>query len=270
MPKKSVRRSAVITLPPEEFTNPSLNGFVVRICPPRMGSKFFYTIRTHKVGNSSFQCCKEIINQKWSGNCILCSQWGKFYSEYFEKEECDPMAWFASAAQGTTLGKTTKPRFYPGTIDEFKQHMTDLKPIERYYFNVIIRGEEELGVRKWSCGKPIYNVILEGMLGNPKNVNVPVLGDITDPKKGYDLHVRNGLYRSDIVNTSAQFLPTSPLGTRSQIKRWFDQLYDLTALRHLKSDEEMLSALENTFGYLGPVNPNQKYRFITDPWEPAW
>ena len=150
-----------------------------------------------------------------------------------------------------------------------------IKPNERYYFNIIVRDEEERGVVKWSCGKTIYTKILEGIVGNESNPNVPRLGDITDPKKGYDLHIRkivkNGGGSHGWPDYSAsQFLPSTPLGKPKQIKLWLSQLHDLSALRILSSKESMESALEDVFGYLGAVNPKQKYRSLTDPFEPAW
>jgi hypothetical protein len=60
------------------------------------------------------------------------------------------------------------------------------------------------------------------------------------------------------------------LGKPKQIKLWLSQLHDLSALRILSSKESMESALEDVFGYLGAVKPKQKYRSLTDPFEPAW
>lgn len=152
--------------------------------------------------------------------------------------------------------------------------MNNIKPAERYYFNIIARAEEERGPLKWSCGKTIYAAILEGIVGNPNNVNAPKLGDVTHPKKGHDLLVQQNMRHEgghqfpDYAGT--QFMPTSPMGTTRQINKWIKNLHDLDTLRVLKPKEEMLLALEEVFGYLGPAHPKQVYRSITDPFEPAW
>jgi len=238
-------------------------GFTIRICPPLKGKKFCLRTRNHRVGSKTFQCHKEVVDNKWQGECVICDQYNKLWKEHlgdgFEMLSSTPVS---------------KPRFFPGSLEDFKRELTTIKPSERYYFNIIVREEEERGVVKWSCGKTIYAKILEGIVGNKSNPNVPPLGDITDPKKGYDLYVLRTIKNHDSGSwpdySGSQFLPSTPLGKPKQIKLWLSQLHDLTALRILPSKESMLSALEDVFGYLGPVSPKQKYRSLTDPFEPAW
>jgi hypothetical protein len=57
-----------------------------------------------------------------------------------------------------------------------------LYPKMRAYGAIIVRGEEDKGVRLWSFGKTVYQDLLEIMLDGD-------FGDITDPKKGFDIKV---------------------------------------------------------------------------------
>ena len=57
-----------------------------------------------------------------------------------------------------------------------------LYPKARYYAPVVVRGEEEKGVRVWSFGKTVYQSLLNIMLDED-------YGDITDPTEGRDVKV---------------------------------------------------------------------------------
>ena len=57
-----------------------------------------------------------------------------------------------------------------------------LYPKARYYAPVVVRGEEDKGVRIWSFGKTVYQSLLNIMLDED-------YGDITDPTEGRDIKV---------------------------------------------------------------------------------
>jgi hypothetical protein len=57
-----------------------------------------------------------------------------------------------------------------------------LYPKARYYAPVIVRGEEDKGVRVWSFGKTVYQSLLNIMLDED-------YGDITDPLQGRDIKI---------------------------------------------------------------------------------
>lgn len=242
------------------------SGFTIRILPPShqgVGTKVCLRIRNHRVGNQTFQCHKECVDGKWKGNCPICNQFEKFWLHNF-------------SFQVLEMSQDQLPPFFKGSVDDFKHEVNSIKPIERYYFNIIVRGEEERGVLKWSCGRKIYSEIFEGIKGHPSNPNVVALGDITHVEKGHDLHIKkiagrvsgNGIHLADF--SAIQFLPFTPLGTSEQIKLWLSQLHNLNALRILAPENVMLDALEDVFGFLGPTRPKKKYRSLFDPFEPAW
>jgi hypothetical protein len=57
-----------------------------------------------------------------------------------------------------------------------------LYPKARYYAPVVVRGQEEKGVRVWAFGKTVYQSLINVMLDED-------YGDITDPTEGRDIKV---------------------------------------------------------------------------------
>ena len=66
--------------------------------------------------------------------------------------------------------------------DTWKQGRA-LEPKLRTYVPIIVRGEEEKGVRFWGFGNQIYNQLMETMVE-------PDYGDITSLTEGYDINVQ--------------------------------------------------------------------------------
>tara|TARA_Y100000034_G_C6847485_1_gene384040 strand:+ start:53 stop:856 length:804 start_codon:yes stop_codon:yes gene_type:complete len=110
-----------------------------------------------------------------------------------------------------------------------------LYPKMRSYAPVVVRGEEERGVRLWSFGKTVYQSLLNIMLDED-------YGDITDPAEGRDVKV---------VCTKApgrQWAMTEvrPRGKQSklatdaaQVKKWISEIPDLDDMYTCKTYEEL-------------------------------
>jgi len=106
-----------------------------------------------------------------------------------------------------------------------------LYPKARYYAPVIVRGEEDRGIRVWAFGKTVYQSLLNIMLDED-------YGDITDPIEGRDIKV---------VCTKApgrQWATTEvrPRGKQSKladsqkiITEWSDAIPDLADMYEEKS-----------------------------------
>ncbi len=69
--------------------------------------------------------------------------------------------------------------FNEGSEDSIKM-AKNLMARQRFFSPVIVRGEEDKGVRLWGYGKTVYETLL-GLVLNPD------YGDITDPTEGTDL-----------------------------------------------------------------------------------
>jgi hypothetical protein len=110
-----------------------------------------------------------------------------------------------------------------------------LYPKMRCYAPVVVRGEEEKGVRLWAFGKTVYQTLLNYMLDED-------YGDITDPIEGRDVRV------SCTKNPGQQWATTdvrprgkdSPLSEdSSKSKKWLDNIPDVNDLFELKSYEDL-------------------------------
>ena len=74
--------------------------------------------------------------------------------------------------------------FNESTDDSIKM-AKNLMARQRFFSPVIVRGEEDKGVRLWGYGKTVYETLL-GLVLNPD------YGDITDPHEGTDLKLVYG------------------------------------------------------------------------------
>ena len=110
-----------------------------------------------------------------------------------------------------------------------------LYPKMRAYAPVVIRGEEDRGVRLWSFGKTVYQSLLNIMLDED-------YGDITDPLEGRDIKVictkpPGRMWATTEVRPrgKASKLCDKP----TQAKDWMKSIPELDELYPLKSFEEL-------------------------------
>jgi len=110
-----------------------------------------------------------------------------------------------------------------------------LYPKMRAYAAVVVRGEEDKGVRLWAFGKQVYQSLLNIMLDED-------YGDITDPKTGRDVKVScskaNGkTYASTDVMPRGKASPLSE--SPDKAKQWMSSIPNLDELFTEKSYEEL-------------------------------
>jgi len=134
----------------------------------------------------------------------------------------------------------------PDPINELIQKLKDegtkesyelakkLYPKMRTYAAVIVRGEEDAGVRLWAFGKTVYQALLNIMLD-------PDYGDITDPYEGHDIKVTCTKQPGKMfAMTDVMPRPkTTAIGTKAQIKQWQSDIPDLDEMYSLKSYEQL-------------------------------
>ena len=82
------------------------------------------------------------------------------------------------------LDSFVRELFDEGTEDSIKM-ANNLMARQRFFSPVIVRGEEDKGVRIWGYGKMAYEKLLSLVLN-------PEYGDITDPEEGTDLVLQYG------------------------------------------------------------------------------
>ena len=109
-----------------------------------------------------------------------------------------------------------------------------LYPKMRCYAPVVVRGEEDRGVRLWSFGKTVYQSLLNIMLDED-------YGDITDPKTGRDVKVictkpPGRMWATTEVRPRGK---QAPLAETKQAKEWLSNIPALDDLYTIKTYEEL-------------------------------
>ena len=110
-----------------------------------------------------------------------------------------------------------------------------LYPKMRCYAPVIVRGEEDKGVRLWSFGKTVYQSLLNIMLDED-------YGDITCPTEGRDVKVvctkpPGRMWATTTVRPRGK--ATALSSDADQIKTWTDNIPSLDELYTLKTFDEL-------------------------------
>lgn len=207
----------------------------MRLLPPASKDHPFY-LRTalHRVNGKSLHDIREYVDGKWVGN-------NNPIVEYIRR------LWKESENDA------------PAEAERKRNLYRQLKPVERYYYNVIVREERDqngnvkknVGPKILSVGKTVHEIILRGILGDLE-MNQPKLGDVTDPKGGYDFKLVKTIRKSgdqQFPNYEAShFLEQSPAGDPDDWKRWMDSLHDLKSLRVLKTADELKHELSVHLG----------------------
>lgn len=204
---------------------------VMRLLPPapkgafgREESPFYLVTALHRVNGKSLHDIREYVNGKWVGSNPI--------TEYMR-----------------TLWKESE-QSAPEEAERKRNLYRQIKPVERYYYNVIVREErsedgtvkKNVGPKILSVGKTVHEIILRGILGD-KEMNQPRLGDVTDFKDGYDFKLIKTIRKSGDQSfpnyEGSHFLEQSPAGDPDECKRWMENVHDLKALRILKTYDEL-------------------------------
>jgi hypothetical protein len=119
-----------------------------------------------------------------------------------------------------------------------------LYPKMRTFGAVVVRGEEDKGVRIWSFGKMVYQDLLNIMLDSD-------YGDIADVKRGYDIKVRcEKLPGKQFADTTVTPKPqhSALSDDQSTSRKWLDSIPSLDDLYALKSYDELSKIVNDWIG----------------------
>lgn len=110
-----------------------------------------------------------------------------------------------------------------------------LYPKMRCYAPVIVRGEEDKGVRLWAFGKQVYQTLLNYMLDED-------YGDITDPNEGRDVRITctkapGKMWATTDVRPRGKDSPLSE--DTAKMQDWLKNIPDTNDMFELKSYEEL-------------------------------
>lgn len=231
---------------------PERDGFVLmRFLPKRKGQKLFCASRLHTLNNPTnnqkrtFHCPKVLTEMdkgsQWRGECIIC----KYYSDLWQKSDS----------------------LYGKEQEDMRQDARQLKPVERYYYNVIVRSEVDpktkstssnVGPKIYSCGKQVHAKIFRAIFGD-EAAGEAGYGDITHPTTGRDFRLVKKVSKSgnrEYPNYDfSKFEEPSNAGTPEELEKWLNSLADLQSLRIVKNSEELKHALRVHCGMI--VEGNQ-------------
>ena len=161
--------------------------------------------------------------------------------------EKDPIVEFAKQLRGTSE-------------KENWQLAKKLDPKMRVFAPVVVRGEEDKGVRLWEFGKEIYMQLL----GIAEDEDY---GDFTDINDGRDFTVEAVM--GDIggrqgIKCSIRVKPkTSPLGTdKTQLKSWLTEQPNVLELQKKNTFEDLKSILEK---FLNPDAETEEEEEVVAP-----
>lgn len=233
---------------------PTSDGYtLMRFLPRKKGEKLYCATRVHTLNaataaqpdkKATYHCPKVLVQTekgpRWQGECIIC----KYYSDLWAKSE-------------SLRGKAQ---------DELQNQARAIKPVERYYYNAIVRAEKDkdgnvlknVGPKVYSCGKVVHSKIMRSIVGDDTAGEKP-LGDVTHPLNGRDFRlvkkVVKGSGGKDYPNyDNSKFDDVSPLGSPEELTTWIENLWDLQALRTVKSPEELKHALRVSLGMVKEEN----------------
>ena len=213
---------------------PDKDGFVnLRLLPKIKGKDLFCSTRIHYINGKSLQCIRTLGSDgKWvvdnsKGECPCCKKYNALWQE--AKNTADP----------TERGK-------------IESRARSLKPVERYFWNVIVRSEnnpktgtveKNVGPKILAIGKTVQSLILESIRGS-EMIGKEALGDVTDPFKGRDFRLVKKVVRggggAEYPNYDhSTFTDPCPAGTTEELKKWLHSIHDLSECRTLPTKEEM-------------------------------
>ena len=141
----------------------------------------------------------------------------------------------------------------------------DMSPRQRFFSPVLVRGEENEGVRIWGYGKEAYTSLLNLVLN-------PEYGDITDVDDGTDLTLTYG--KPPGANFPKTTLTprrrTSPLcdeavGGDAECNRLLENIPNFDSLFVQKSTTEVKQALDNFIGTLEATGEESQAADISVP-----
>lgn len=209
---------------------------IVRLLPPIKGRSLFYKVRKHYLGGKSYNCPKKFINGSWDKDtpCPLCDRYYKLWKKIDALER-------------------------KGRLEEanmLKREARALKPVERYLYNCIVRQKDpntnkttNVGPKVLSIGATLHQIIITAIMGDPDNEEMTKLGDVTDLQRGYDFVILSYLMKDGDreyprYERSRFSLKPSPAGTKEEIQRWKENVYDLQKVVEPTPLEVLNKALE--------------------------
>jgi hypothetical protein len=215
---------------------PEGTGFVVvRFLPKLKGKGLWCSTRIHSINGKNFHCLRNLVTEgsksSWrsepTGDCPVCQAYNSLWEQIKKTDNGSERAKLEAKARA-------------------------IKPVERYYWNVIVRSEvdpktqemrKNVGPKILSIGKTLHGMILESIRGN-ELMGKEALGDVTDPRKGRDFKIMKKVVKgsggAEYPNyDQSVFVDPTPAGNTEDLRTWLTNIHDLQALRKLTNRDEI-------------------------------
>lgn len=189
----------------------------VRILPPWNDEGVFYVATAlHRIPDGMIWHCRRVKNEQ----CPICELYFELWKQH-----------------NLVAGKDKS------VTSPFRKKATEIKPNKRYFMNALDRRTGE--VKVLSVGSIIFDKIISSMM-DPDDP----LGDVTDPITGFDLKIvkitpKGGSDQWPKYDQTKFRTKSSPLGTKEEIAKYLDQLYDLNKFVPLEKYEQMKIAIDS-------------------------
>lgn len=193
----------------------------IRLLPPAKGGKLFQYTRLISVNGRNVHCPKPLVNGKW------------------DKNTPNPLVDYYNALW-RQIDALEKEGGSKDMIEKLKSEARAIKPVERYYYNAIVRQatdkdgnvQKNVGPKILSVGKTLHKMIISAIVPGTDTY----IGNVVDPENGYDFVIRKELVGSGSnaypkYERSSFARDKSPLGTPEEVAKWVANLHDLTTLR---------------------------------------
>lgn len=217
----------------------------IRFLPRMKGQPLWLPTRTHRLGkfpNLRSLHCPRVLTK---------TSRGSYWLKPTDRPDC-PICGYYHAKWEASLLLPKDSAEQKAMQDKLRL----LKPIDRYYYNVIVREvynkktqkmEANVGPLIYSCGITVHVKVLTAINGNTKLKKI-ALGDITDLQRGRDFILRKGIAKGDGGKEypnydESSFEDASPAGTLEEIAKWGANMNDLQSLRILKDDDTLRNSL---------------------------
>jgi len=215
----------------KKFWRPEEGENNIRVVSTSDGDPFKEKWFHYNVGTSGFLCPK----RNFGDNCPVCNFGNQLWNE--------------------------------GT-EESKRQAKDLFAKQRFFSPVLVRGEEDLGIRVWGYGKMAYEKLLTIVLD-------PDYGDVTDPETGNDLKIMYGKLpgasfpRTDIrPRPRKTALCDDAVGGDDRCAELLETIPDFENIFERKSTEEVQSILDQFMSSEGTREDLEKFGTKTNNAEP--
>jgi len=144
---------------------------------------------------------------------------------------------------------------YEDGRDEMKDMAKQLYPRMRAYAPIVVRGEEDQGVKLWSFGKTVYEELLGFYLDDGLNQAPNAIADV---EAGFDVDVelvmtqgRDNKYMQTKVNIPRSRKSSKLSDDPAQLKQWLESIPDIDKLYPCPSYDEVKGYLNDWLARIG-------------------